>query len=277
VDPERDPTDGPDSAATIARLDEILADCRGRNSALGYFPAMYRAVTARLTADMQAAGFEDPALVGRLVGTFAARYLDAYHRHRRGLLPTGSWGAAFAMAEGRRRTIIQHLLAGVNAHINLDLGVAAASVSEGLTGPELERFHRDFDRVNAVLSALMDTLQDGLNEVSPWMGLLDRLGCSWDEGIMGCTIEVARDGAWSFSRALSAGGDRVAELTAARDRWTTGLLAIVDSPRPVLRAATWIVLCREERDAAVVIDHLAGTRIDSARLASRSAGLPRGS
>jgi len=266
----------PDSAATIAQLDEILEDCRARNSAIGYFPAMYRAVTAKLATDIEAARFENPQLAERLVGTFAARYFDAYRQHRSGRPSTRSWEAAFAMAEGRRRTILQHLLAGVNAHINLDLGVAAASVSERVVGPDLERFHRDFARVNAVLFALMDTVQDDLGKVSPWMGVIDWLGCRWDEGIMGCTIAVARDGAWSFSRSLSAGGDRRADLTAARDRWTAGLAAVIDSPRPLLRGATWLVLCREERDAATVIDHLAGRRVDPARLQARSAGLPSG-
>jgi Family of unknown function (DUF5995) len=259
--------------AALAGLDSIVADCRARRSVLGYFPAVYRAVTVNVGAGLGQARFEEPELVERLVAAFATRYGDAYRAHGSGGRPSRSWAAAFALAAGRRRTILQHLLASVNAHINLDLGVAAADVSETLDATSLQRFERDFDRVNAVLFALMDTLQDGLNDVSPWMGVLDRIGCRWDEGLMRLTIGAARDGAWAFGRSLTDAGEQRAELLEARDGWTAGLASVIDSPSGVARAACWVVLLRESRDVPAVIDHLCAVTVDPGRLAVRAASL----
>ena len=47
---------------------------------------------------------------------------------------------------------------GMNAHINLDLGIAAATVAP--TPAELEALHADFNRINDVLARLVRIVED---------------------------------------------------------------------------------------------------------------------
>jgi len=56
----------------------------------------------------------------------------------------------------------QHLLLGMNAHINLDLGVAAARVCPADQLPNLKN---DFDRINLILSDLIGAVQEELAEI----------------------------------------------------------------------------------------------------------------
>ena len=59
---------------------------------------------------------------------------------------------------------IQHMLAGVNAHIDLDLGIAAEQTSPGAALPSL---HDDFNTVNAVLASQVSGVVDEIDELSP--------------------------------------------------------------------------------------------------------------
>jgi hypothetical protein len=94
--------------------------------------------------------------------------------------------------------ILQHLLLGMNAHINLDLGIASAEVA----GPRLPVLYGDFIRVNEILFGMLDGLQEALGEVSPRLRWLDRLGVGTDEWLMRMSIRTARDLAWRFADRL---------------------------------------------------------------------------
>ena len=63
-----------------------------------------------------------------------------------------SWQVAFRAAARWRPIILQHLLLGMNAHINLDLGVAAAEIGDD---GGLAAVRADFDTVNDVLGELV--------------------------------------------------------------------------------------------------------------------------
>jgi hypothetical protein len=159
---------------TLARLDSVLETTTAENSMLGVFPAMYRSVTAAVRRAVRAGGFlDDDARLEELTIVFAERYLDAFELHRSGEKPTTAWHLAFSIAESRhRRMILQHLLLGMNAHINLDLGVATWRVA----GSRLPEVYADFIRVNEVLFHILDRLQDGLDSVSPHISWPDRFG-----------------------------------------------------------------------------------------------------
>ncbi len=99
--------------------------------------------------------------------------------------PTDSWQVAFDGASSWRPIIIQHLITGMNAHINLDLGIAAAIVAPGA---ELAALEGDFKTINAVLSRLVDGFTADVAEVSPWIGLLDRIGGRADNALINFSI-----------------------------------------------------------------------------------------
>jgi len=186
-------------ADVIASLSEIIDDSVRRNSRLGFFPAMYRKVTARVDEGIRRGDFEDNRRMERLDVVFANRYIEAFQRYRSGRQPTRSWAFTFEMAESPHPIVIQHLLLGMNAHINLDLGIAAAEVSRG---QDLESLKNDFFEINAVLAGLLNEVQGDVNESSPLFNVLDRLGGQIDEALGNFSIRHARRAAWDKAQVL---------------------------------------------------------------------------
>ncbi len=126
------------SIMPASTIDEVLEHLDGtidlahrQKSRLGYFAALYRNVTVKVREGILAGGFEDGARMERLDVAFANRYLDALERYHRGEDLSRCWRTSFEAAQNWHPIVLQHLLLGVNAHINLDLGIAAAQTSPG--------------------------------------------------------------------------------------------------------------------------------------------------
>ena len=107
---------------------------------------------------------------------------------------------AFEAAGRWRPIVLQHLLLGMNAHINLDLGVTASELADG---GSIDAVRADFDAVNDVLGELVDGCQGALGQVSPWLGLADRVGGSGDETLIRFSLVAARRQAWSVAERLA--------------------------------------------------------------------------
>ena len=195
---------GPDRPATIAavvtRLDEVVEVCRAEGSPNGYFAALYRRVTIEVARGIDAGVFDDGPRMARLDVAFANRYLDAWEARRRGAAVTRAWALAFDAADDWWPVVVQHLLLGMNAHINLDLGIAAARVAPG---PALAPMKADFDRINAILASLVDDVGECLSDIWPALRILDWSAGRLDEGLINFSITRARDHAWAVARRLS--------------------------------------------------------------------------
>ncbi|MGA7463131.1 MAG: DUF5995 family protein, partial [Candidatus Korobacteraceae bacterium] len=96
--------------------------------------------------------------------------------------------------------ILQQLLSGMNAHINLDLGVAAAQVSPGEQLPQLKP---DFDEINAVLASLVGTVASEIAAVSPLIGDLEKIGLRSETSLVNFDMTAARDAAWFTAERLA--------------------------------------------------------------------------
>ncbi len=244
---------------TIDALTAIVDRCAASSDRVGYFAGMYLAVTTTMRDRAAQGRFQDPARMERFVTGFAGRYLTAHEAWRAGGPCPESWRAAFAAAGRRRPVIVQHLLLGMNAHINLDLGVAASEVADG---GSLADVRADFDAVNGVLGELVDACQGALDEVSPWMGLVDRIGGGHDETIIRFSLVIARRQAWSAATrfaALPAGPARDAEI-AAVDHASAGVAHVVEHPGVVASALLMLVRLRERAPVGDVIRLLAAVR-----------------
>ena len=169
-----------------------------------------------------------------------------------------SWRAAFEATRRWRPVILQHLLLGMNAHINLDLGVTASALGDG---GSLDAVRVDFDAINVVLAELVDGCQQALNEVSPWLDLVDHIGGSGDETVIGFSLIVARRQAWSTATRLAAlsEGQRDAEI-AAVDRAAAGVAHVVEHPRIAASTLLLSVRARERAAPAEVMALLAALR-----------------
>src|SRR5688572_16078527 len=188
----------------LGQLDAIIQVARERGTADGYFAALYRRVTAEVKARIARGSFEDGARMARFDIIFASRYVDAWLQQERGEKPTASWGLAFDSSRSYRPVVMQHLLLGMNAHINLDLGIAAAEVAPGAA---IDAVKNDFDTINQVLSELVDDVQNRLGQVWPGVRVLDRVGGGLDEKMVNFSIGRARAASWLMATTLAAESD----------------------------------------------------------------------
>jgi Family of unknown function (DUF5995) len=184
----------------IARLDDIIARSIREQSRLGYFAALYRKVTVKVKEGIAQGRFENGPRMERLDVTFANRYLEALDQYRRGQQQTRCWLVAFEAAATWRPIILQQLLLGMNAHINFDLGIAAAQIAPGDELPSLEH---DFDEINNILASLVGQVESEIDEVSPWIKLLDHIDPKADVAVVNFSMDKARVCAWDLATKLA--------------------------------------------------------------------------
>ena len=132
----------------LSKLDEIIAESIAKQNPLGYFPALYRKVTQSVKDHIAEGYFDDNERMEHLDVIFANRYLDAYEEFTQYGTCTESWKLAFEGGKNEKLIVLQHLFLGMNAHINLDLGIAAAEVCPG---DKIESLRGDFFKINIVL------------------------------------------------------------------------------------------------------------------------------
>lgn len=189
-----------DIDGVIERLQGIVRDCIARQDRLGYFAALYDRVTRAVKAGIAKGEFDDGARMERLDVIFANRYIAAYEAYRAGELPSAAWFRAFNAAQADGHIVLQHLLAGMNAHINLDLGIAAARTC---AGSEITGLQGDFDRINAVLASLTPVVEQQIDHVSPVFDGLTRIAPKLELRMVGFSMDKARAAAWAFARELA--------------------------------------------------------------------------
>lgn len=239
----------------VEHLDGLISHARRAECRLGYFAALYRNVTLKVREGILTGSFEDGERMERLDVTFANRYLDALEHYRRGEQTSKCWRTSFRAAESWHPIVLQHLLLGINAHINLDLGIAAAQTSPGA---QLAGLREDFDGINDVLRATLDDVQDRLALVSSWMTALDRVGGRTDEAVMNFSVERAREAAWRVAQRLAPlGPEEMQKEIGVLDHWVDVLAFVVRYPPGVsARLASTFVRLTEVRDVARIIDIL---------------------
>jgi hypothetical protein len=224
----------------IEELDVIIAGATLGASRLGFFAALYRQVTLRVKQ--------------RLDAVFANRYLSALAAWQADAAPSQCWRFAFQAAGRDDLIILQHLLLGINAHINLDLGVAAATVCPGA---ELAALHTDFNRINEILGALTDQVKQVVAQFSPFLHLLDAVGGSVDDDIVNFSMSIARDDAWRHPELLaSQTGEQQAASIEVIDDKTLFLGRLVADPGRVLTAVLDAVHLGESKDTRAIITAL---------------------
>lgn len=180
-------------------LDEIITGCKQHQDPLGYFAVLYRKVTLRVKQGIARNEFEDNARMEQLDVYFANRYFAAYDAYRKGEHCSACWKVAFDASRDKRLVILQHTLLGINAHINLDLGIAAYDT---MAGQDIHQIQPDFFAINRILSEMVDSVKANLGKVSPVFNWLVPLAKHKDEMLVKFSINTAREGAWEFAQQL---------------------------------------------------------------------------
>jgi Family of unknown function (DUF5995) len=183
----------------LNRLDEIIISCENAPSRQGYFAVLYRRMTLAVQQGLQQKSFADAARMERLDVIFAKRYIDAFDAWQNNQPVTKGWHAAFT-ACNERLTVIQHLILGVNTHINLDLAIATAEACPGIAITEMQA---DFDLINDTISSLVGEVQDKLTKVWWPLRFIRNITNNQHDAVINFSIVAARKAAWASAVALA--------------------------------------------------------------------------
>lgn len=178
----------------LKKLDEIILWSKANKSPVGYFACTYRIMTAQVLKGIQQKKFEDNPRMTLLDIAFATRYLDAWENYSKGKKCTNSWYLAFEAAKNKDLLILQHIFLGINAHINLDLGISAASIMPYRT---INPLKKDFENINSVIASINQNVQDSLTKICYPINLIDKLSNGKDNAVLDFAISKARDTSWA--------------------------------------------------------------------------------
>jgi hypothetical protein len=235
-------------------LDQIIADCIDKDSRLGYFASLYKRMTVGVKEGIKNKLFEDGARMEKLDVVFANRYFTAYDQYRRGLQPTTCWQTAFAAAQTDKLTVLQHLLLGINAHINLDLGIAAAEVSTPAT---IHALQKDFTAVNSIIAGFFGVVQDNLTKIAFPMYFIKKIRPETTAAVLNFSMAKARETAWNNALILSEAGPQgvpgVIDLT---DKIVCAVAKNIETPGKLAAFILKWALWTEGKDIGKNIGHL---------------------
>ncbi len=239
----------------IEQLEDIISSATNTDNRIGYFAALYYKVTARVRDGILNNEFEDGPRMEKLDVIFANRYLEAVTQYKNGQLPTGSWQIAFEGSKKSSVLVLQQLLLGMNAHINLDLGIAAV---ETAGDQDIQLIRKDFNAINNIIGSLTGEVIAEINRISPFLSLLG-LNANNDQSILiQFSISNARDGAWNFAEELfGKKGTEYTNCIAARDtsirKLAEGLLRPAGK---LIRFTVWIIHLFEWKNPRKIIQTL---------------------
>lgn len=242
----------------LTELTRIVTGATDAGKRVGYFAALYRRTTTQINADVLAGTFDDNDRMSRLIVAFASRYFDALRNFLAGVAAPRCWQAAFEAGDTNRYIVLQHLLLGMVAHINFDLGAGIAAV---VGADELTGFRRDFDHVHDILGGTLSDTQARLDRVSPWLAVIDVAGGMFDESLGNFGLQELRERSWKVAERIVglAAADRDAEL----DRVDVETVRIGQGIRnPTGLAACTVLLARlvERRNIPGIITELNADR-----------------
>ncbi len=240
--------------AIISRLEAIVASAAETGDPLGIFAHVYLGVTRLVKTGISEGRFEDGPRMERLDVIFANRYLDAFECYQQSLPCTHAWKTAFDAAPRHDLITLQHLLIGMNAHINLDLGIAAA---EAVSPEELPALEGDFFIINHLLTEQIEVMQEKLNKVSPLLFLLDLLGKKSDEKFAEFSLKKARAHAWIVAQRLSKLSPAEKDAVVAElDEYVAVLNRLITEPGFITAAIVRLVKWFETKNVKKIIASL---------------------
>jgi len=127
------------------------------------FIATYRRTTEAVGRSIEDGGFEDPTWMTAWDAAFADLFFVAHDDDLAGEVPPRPWRLAFRPRN--ELNTLQHLLLGMNAHINFDLPQALLTVisDHDFADPVLiDRRRRDHERIDRILAARVAAEDDEL-------------------------------------------------------------------------------------------------------------------
>lgn len=222
----------------ISQLDGIVKSATSNSDRCGYFAALYKKVTLAVFNKIQTHYFDDNQRMERLDVVFANRYLEAYQQFKNKQGCSSSWQIAFDASLTWQPFVIDHLFLGMNAHIGLDLGIATATVC---TGGQIQSIQSDFNKINIILSDLVDEVKSDLYSMWPLSKSIVNLRIGKLEQVVAdFSMKIAREAAWkSGSRCI-----RFAFRRSKNQLQAVPGLAVANFSKTLLHPPTYLKLAK---------------------------------
>lgn len=192
----------------ILRMTQLAGHWRAADDKRHLFLSCYSTMTGNMLKAADRGEFRDAIWVTGLLERFADYYFDALdlcecNAPHRPLV----WEHTHRMTLTRRLHVLQHLLLGINAHINYDLVLTLHDIlkPEWPTADDRLRTQRleDHLKVNDIIASTIDTVQDEIIEVqAPMMDVLDKLMGRVDEYLLSRLISRWRNDVWKETMAM---------------------------------------------------------------------------
>ncbi|MCU0503771.1 MAG: DUF5995 family protein [Anaerolineae bacterium] len=192
-----------DRLEVTRRMAGLIREWEGAADRRAFFLSCYALMTRNVLAAIDAGDFHDPAWVSGLLDRFADYYFAALECDEDPVASTpDAWRLAFDAARDPDLEVMQHLLLGINAHINYDLVLCLGDVltPEWHTLSDDARHARYLDHchINGIIGRTIDAVQDEIVErYSPWMATVDASLGRLDEWLVLKMIARWRDEVWT--------------------------------------------------------------------------------
>lgn len=184
----------------ITQLDDIISWSVDNKSRIGYFATLYRRMTVAVKQGIIANEFQDGKRMEQLDIIFASRYFDAWNEYINEKKCSNAWRSAFDACQNSELIVLQHLLLGINTHINLDLCIAAAQCSPGNS---IYGLQSDYEKINEIIEAQSQLIQNTLCGIWPPLKLLTSISNNQEKAVLNFSISTARKCSWANAIVLA--------------------------------------------------------------------------
>ncbi len=187
----------------MARMTTLVDQWEAAHDRRAIFLGCYCLMTRNMLDAIDAGRFHDGVWVTSLLHRFTDYYFNALALYEQSALTTPPvWKLAHDATHDTEVMTLQHLLLGVNAHINFDLVFALYDqlVSEwgGLSIEQRAQRHADHEMVNRIIGETVDAVQDQvIDRHSPWFEFVDKMLGPVDEWLTSHLISHWREEVWN--------------------------------------------------------------------------------
>jgi Family of unknown function (DUF5995) len=184
----------------IACQENIINLAIAGQNAAGYFAVLYQKMTLAVQAAITASKFEDGLRMQKLIIHFAGYYLQAWDGYQNKQTIGPAWQQVFSACENKNLVVLQHLILGINTHINLDLAKAAVQTCPGQS---IHALQADFEKINTIIASLVQEVQTSLEKIWWPLKLLTDITNNRHKAVLNFSINTARKTSWANALALS--------------------------------------------------------------------------
>lgn len=191
----------------LTRMNIQAAKWKSENDNRAIFLECYSMMTSNMLDAIAAKRFLDCQWVEKLLHKFADYYFEALFCYDCGNNTPKVWQEVHEASQSHNLHVVQHLLIGVNAHINYDLVLTLYDILipewPNISNHTKNTRFRDHEMVNKIIAETIDKVQDEVIEVKePFMDIVDKALWRLDEILLTKLISKWRRNVWEQTNLL---------------------------------------------------------------------------